>query len=431
MKLRVFIGSSSESLNVANAIKRGLGNDIECTVWTDSFFRLSSSTIDDLSAGVDKFDAGIFVFGDDDMLLSRGVDFLAPRDNVLFEHGLFCGRLGPKRTFVVRPQDRTLKWLSDLDGFAPAKYNEVLAKSNADKAVEEACEQILSEMRRMVPRPGIFVHGEWRHLGDEFWTYRATEPSSTVADEEGIQLFSEHDIGIMFPHHDNLDAKGRYCGVRLLVTPNTQARFYVSLRAGQGRIFLSLADSHTNEGWGTPDNEFMLRLPHLKVNEYQGLVIDLRALEPYIGPALAVNGLRVRPGMKITHFGVCDDLPVWLKDAPILNAATAPLITIDHPANEAVVEREEVIRGRFGNLPNANAIRVFVFTRDDFWYLQPQVSVENGQWHAKGFFGRPDLGAGTEFRIAALVTAGQQVESSTKNLPAALGRSIIRVTRKR
>jgi predicted nucleotide-binding protein len=66
MKLRVFIGSSSESLNVANAIQHGLGSDIECVVWPDSFFKLSSSTINDLAAGLDKFGAGIFVFGDDD-----------------------------------------------------------------------------------------------------------------------------------------------------------------------------------------------------------------------------------------------------------------------------------------------------------------------------------------------------------------------------
>jgi hypothetical protein len=186
-----------------------------------------------------------------------------------------------------------------------------------------------------------------------------------------------------------------------------------------------------NEGWGTPDNEFMLRLPHLKVNQYQNLIIDLKALEPFIEPALAVNGFRVRPGVKLSHFCVCDHLPVWLDNAPVLNAASAPLITIDHPANEAVVEREEVIHGTFGNLPNANAIRVFVFARDNSWYLQPQPSIENGQWHAKAFFGRPDGGAGAEFRIAALATAGQQVESPTKNLPAALGRSVIRVIRKR
>ena len=203
----------------------------------------------------------------------------------------------------------------------------------------------------------------------------------------------------MFPHHDNLDDKGHYCAVRLRITPNARARFYVSLRAGLARIFLSLADSDTNEGWGTPDNEFMLRLPHLKVDQYESLVIDLKALEPYIGPALAVNGFRVRPGVKITHFGFCDDLPLWLKDAPVLNAVSAPLISIAYPAN--------------------------------FWYLQPQPSIENGKWHVKAFFRRPELGAGTEFRIAALVTAGQQVESPTKDLPAALGRSIIRVTRKK
>jgi hypothetical protein len=431
MKLRVFIGSSSESLNVANAIQHGLGSDIECVVWPDSFFKLSSSTINDLVAGVDKFDAGIFVFGDDDKVSSRGMDFSAPRDNVIFEHGLFCGRLGPQRTFVVRPQSKTLKWLSDLDGFTPAKYDEVLAKSNADKAVEEACEQILQQVRQMPPRPGIFVHDQWRHLGQEFWTYIAAEPSSTVVDEEGIQLFSERDIGLTFPRNDNLDAKGRYCVVRLRITPSTRARFYVSLRAGGNRTLLSLADSHTNEGWGTPDNEFMLCLPHLKVDQYESLVIDLKALEPYIGPVSAVNGFRVRPGLKISHFCVCDDLPVWLDNAPVLNAATAPLITIDHPANEAVVEREEVIHGTFGNLPNANAIRVWVLTRDDFWYSQPHLSIENRRWQAKAVFGNPDSGAGTEFRIAALVTGGQQVESPTKNLPPALGRSIIRVTRKK
>jgi len=268
-------------------------------------------------------------------------------------------------------------------------------------------------------------------LGQEFWTYRAAEPSSTVVDEEGIQLFSEQDIGLTFLRNDNLDAKGRYCVVRLRITPSTRARFYVSLRAGGNRILLSLADSHTNEGWGTPDNEFMLRLPHLKVDQYESLVIDLKALEPYIGPVSAVNGLRVRPGVKITHFGVCDDLPVWLKAAPVLKAAGVPQITIDHPANEAVVEREEVVHGTFRDLPNANAIRVFVFTRDNSWYLQPHPSIENGRWQVKAFFGNPDSGAGTEFRIAALVTTGQQLERQSKNLPPALGRSIIRVTRKR
>jgi predicted nucleotide-binding protein len=130
MNLRAFIGSSSENLNVANAIKHALESDIDCTVWTESFFKLSQSTIETLSSGVDKFDVGIFVFGQDDTLSSRGVDFAVPRDNVIFEHGLFCGRLGAKRTFVLRPYSRALKWLSDLEGFTPAQYDDDLARTN-------------------------------------------------------------------------------------------------------------------------------------------------------------------------------------------------------------------------------------------------------------------------------------------------------------
>jgi predicted nucleotide-binding protein len=100
MKLKAFIGSSYENLNVAKAIKRAIEKEVDCTVWADeSFFRLSKTALDTLAAKVGEFDAGIFVFGEDDTVTSRGTDYSATRDNVIFEHGLFCGRLGPERTF--------------------------------------------------------------------------------------------------------------------------------------------------------------------------------------------------------------------------------------------------------------------------------------------------------------------------------------------
>jgi predicted nucleotide-binding protein len=184
MNLRAFVGSSSESLNVANAIKHALEHEIDCTVWTESFFKLSQTTIETLSTEVDKFDVGIFVFGADDMLSSRGADFSVPRDNVVFEHGLFCGCLGPQRTFVLRPKSKTLKWLSDLEGFTPAEYDSDLAKTNADEAVKPACQQVLQQLRSLVPRPGIFVEGRWMPLGYDLWTYACSEPSRTTSGAE-------------------------------------------------------------------------------------------------------------------------------------------------------------------------------------------------------------------------------------------------------
>jgi len=432
MNLRAFIGSSSESLNVANAIRHALKGEIDCTVWTDSFFKLSQTTIETLSTGVDKFDVGIFVFGEDDTLSSRGADFSAPRDNVIFEHGLFCGRLGLQRTFVFRPQTKALKWVSDLEGFTPAQYDGVLAKTNADKAVEPACQQILQQLRSLVPKPGIFVEGKWRTFGYDLWTYACSEPSDTITDEEGVQFFSDYKIGLRFPRFDNLSATGRFCAVRLACPVGAGGgRFYIALLPQQDeRLFLSIADSHPQEGWGDPQNEFMLRLPHLEPDQYRSFVVDLEALEPFIGGPLAVAGFRLRPGLKISHFCVCEALPVWLKDAPVLSGNTAPLITIEHPTANAIVDREQIVKGTYRNVRNANAIQVFVLSPDNYWYRQPQPVVAHGRWELKAFFGNADRGAGAEYRIAALATTGEAIENKIKKLPSALGRSVVRVTRK-
>jgi CRP/FNR family cyclic AMP-dependent transcriptional regulator len=47
---------------------------------------------------------------------SRGQSYASPRDNVLFELGLFMGRLGPKRVFIVHEADVNLKLPADLAG---------------------------------------------------------------------------------------------------------------------------------------------------------------------------------------------------------------------------------------------------------------------------------------------------------------------------
>jgi hypothetical protein len=48
MKLCAFIGSSSKSLNVSNAIKHNLRREINCVVWEDGFFKLSRTTLETL-----------------------------------------------------------------------------------------------------------------------------------------------------------------------------------------------------------------------------------------------------------------------------------------------------------------------------------------------------------------------------------------------
>jgi hypothetical protein len=430
MNLRAFIGSSSESLNIANAIKHSLSGEIDCTVWTDRFFKLSRTTIETLSTEVDNFDVGIFVFGEDDALSSRGASFSVTRDNVLFEYGLFCGRLGLQRAFVVRAKSKALKWLSDLEGFTVAQYDEDVAKTSPDVAVKKACDQIRNELRSFTPKPGIFVEEKWRRLGLDFWTYGGSEISSTVTDEEGIQFYSDYDIGLRFPQLDNLASTARYCVLRVMSPLGAGGgRFYISLLANNERVFLSVAHSHTKEGWGVPENEFMLRLHHIEPDTYQTLVVDLKTLEPFIGSGPIVTGFRLRPGLKLSHFGVCDALPIWLRDAVVLSADRAPLVTIEHPFPGAIVGQEEVLHGTFRNLGNANDIQVLVFSPDNNWYSQGPVTVTNRQWSRKAFFGNRDHGAGREFKLAVLAGIGEGIESPTKKLPAALAKSIVKVTR--
>ncbi|UWH26262.1 nucleotide-binding protein [Aeromonas veronii] len=103
MKPRVFIGSSVEGLNVAYAIQQNLTHDVEPTVWDQDIFDLSKTTIESLMKAVDDSDFGIFVFSPDDIIKMRGGELNSIRDNVIFEFGLFTGRLGRERVFFVKP----------------------------------------------------------------------------------------------------------------------------------------------------------------------------------------------------------------------------------------------------------------------------------------------------------------------------------------
>ena len=136
MKKRVFIGSSSEERGIANIVKGLLDNDFEVVIWDDqlwdrSVFKLNSNFLHDLLKAPLKFDFGILIGTPDDKVESRGKNYLQARDNILFELGLFIGRLGiEKCAFLV---DSEVKEISDLDGIFLSKFN----KSNLVEQVNK------------------------------------------------------------------------------------------------------------------------------------------------------------------------------------------------------------------------------------------------------------------------------------------------------
>jgi predicted nucleotide-binding protein len=126
MRHRIFVGSSTEDLTLANAIQLNLsrqGHTVK--VWDQGVFAVGKNILEGLIHALDDYDAAVFVFAPNDLVSIRGQHFDAVRDNVVFELGLFTGKLGRDRTFWVVPQgQKQLRLASDLLGVVPAEYVE-------------------------------------------------------------------------------------------------------------------------------------------------------------------------------------------------------------------------------------------------------------------------------------------------------------------
>jgi predicted nucleotide-binding protein len=120
---KVFVASSSEGLNVVNAVhallQRALNGTADVRPWPKEF-QLSKAYIESLESLLDASDFSVLVLTPDDLMISRNAERLSPRDNVVFELGLFFGRLGRERCFILKPADLDLKLPSDLLGIESA-----------------------------------------------------------------------------------------------------------------------------------------------------------------------------------------------------------------------------------------------------------------------------------------------------------------------
>lgn len=120
----LFIGSSAEMLPVATAIQAGLSHDdIRTQVWTDGVFQASEYTLKSLIEVAEASDFGVLVLGADDLVTRRGKELSAPRDNVIFELGLFVGSVGKDRTYIVKAGGSDLSLPTDLLGITPIEYS--------------------------------------------------------------------------------------------------------------------------------------------------------------------------------------------------------------------------------------------------------------------------------------------------------------------
>jgi hypothetical protein len=118
----IFIGSSSEGLRFAEAIQLNLSDSCECQIWHQGLFGLSDGTLEALVKSVDRFDFAVLILTEDDLTISRDIQSNSPRDNVIFELGLFMGGLGRHRVYIVANKAAKLKLPTDLAGITIASF---------------------------------------------------------------------------------------------------------------------------------------------------------------------------------------------------------------------------------------------------------------------------------------------------------------------
>ncbi len=124
--MKIFIGSAKESLKAANTIKFLLDHiGHEGIIWDEiGVFVPSTYTIQNLERCANDFDAAIFVYSEDDMLQTHESIVASVRDNVIFESGLFIGKMGHAKVALYIVGNPKIP--SDLQGITVIKATDNL-----------------------------------------------------------------------------------------------------------------------------------------------------------------------------------------------------------------------------------------------------------------------------------------------------------------
>src|SRR5947207_9280683 len=167
-KPRIFLGSSGKQQKLLQALTRGLEDVAHVEPWTTSFSP-GTTTLERLLELAHEVDFAAFVFAQDDWTASESPTSVAtdsgqasPRDNVVFEAGLFGGTLGMRRTFIIHANGTKLP--SDLLGLTCVRYGEATSAAEIRGVNQKLRKAIESEGR--VAR----IEGCW-------WQFSLTERS--------------------------------------------------------------------------------------------------------------------------------------------------------------------------------------------------------------------------------------------------------------
>jgi hypothetical protein len=168
-KPRIFLGSSGKQAKLLQALTRGLEDVAHVEPWTTSF-NPGTTTLERLLELAQEVDFATFVFARDDWTSNTPsasppteTGQASPRDNVVFEAGLFGATLGMRRTFILHANGAKLP--SDLLGLTCVRYGDATSAAEMRLINEKLRKAIENEGR--VAR----IEGLW-------WQFSLTERSA-------------------------------------------------------------------------------------------------------------------------------------------------------------------------------------------------------------------------------------------------------------
>ena len=176
-KPRIFLGSSGKQAKLLQALTRGLEDIAHVEPWTTSF-NPGTTTLERLVELAHEVDFAAFVFARDDWTSANaGASPAAesgqasPRDNVVFEAGLFGGTLGMRRCFILHANGAKLP--TDLLGLTSIRYGEAVTAAEI-KTINQKLRAAIESGGRMAR-----IEGCW-------WQYSLTE--RTAREPSAISL---------------------------------------------------------------------------------------------------------------------------------------------------------------------------------------------------------------------------------------------------
>ena len=187
----MFLGSSAEGKRYAQALIALLPvseNDFEIIPWYHKgFFGISEFTLSTLEGRAGEFAFGIFIMSSEDVATIRGKRVNVTRDNVIFELGLFIGKLGIERCFFVTPEDIDYKLASDLLGLTSGRFKH---DTGDDKgALADFADQIKTKIGQVQKQQFGNLSGVWT----ETWYAKGSDNFPVENTDETVFIHHEGD----------------------------------------------------------------------------------------------------------------------------------------------------------------------------------------------------------------------------------------------